>query len=192
MQKRYRVKSVIQTNLTDEEFVQICKQSFKESIIICSFFIGISAILLIVFFFFAHNGVYYHLLTVFTLFSMVPSVMALSMIFGMNPYDPSFVKEYLSCGSFKDWITYAERRDCISHAAIISKEITSEKRKIVELCLAPMELRYYNEESNVMRTFSLKERDKKNVRFLEDKELEEDEAIIDLSEKEVVIYLKNY
>ncbi|CUO96957.1 Uncharacterised protein [Anaerostipes hadrus] len=191
MQKKYRVKDVIPTKLTDEEFVQICKQSFKESIIIYLFFIGISAALLIVLFFFAYNGVYYHLLTVFTLFSMVPSVMAFSMILGANPYEPSFVQEYLNCKSFKDWITYAERRDCISHAAIISKKITSENRKIVELCLDPMELRYFDEKFNVMRALSLKESYQKDIRFLKKKELKEDEAVIDLSGKEVVIYLKN-
>lgn len=122
---------------------------------------------------------------------MVPSVMFFSMILGVNSYEPSFVKEYLSCESFKDWITYAERRDCISHAVIISKKITIKNRKIVELCLDPIELRYFDEESNVMRAFSLKERDKENIKFLEDKEFNEDEVIIDFSGKEITIYLRN-
>ena len=113
------------------------------------------------------------------------------MILGVNSYEPSFVKEYLSCESFKDWITYAERRDCISHAVIISKKITIKNRKIVELCLDPIELRYFDEESNVMRAFSLKERDKENIKFLEDKEFNEDEVIIDFSGKEITIYLRN-
>lgn len=38
-----------------------------------------------------------------------------------------------------------------------------------------MELRYFDEESNVMRAFSLKE----TIRFLENKEIKENEAIID-------------
>lgn len=46
----------------------------------------------------------------------------------------------------KDWITYAEKRDCISYSAIILKKITSKNRKVVELCLNSM----------VMRAFSLK------------------------------------
>lgn len=75
----------------------------------------------------------------------------------------------------KDWITYAEKRDCISHSAIILKKITSENRKVVELCLNSMELRYFDEESNVMRTFSLKG----NYQILENKEIKENEAIID-------------
>lgn len=191
MQKRYRVKGIHHSNLTDEEFIQICKQSFKESIISYSFFIGINAILLIVFFFFAHNGTYYHLLTVSTFFSMAPSVMALSMILGVNPYEPSFVKEYLSCESFKDWIIYAERRNCISYTAIISKKLINENRKIVELCLDPMELRYFDNESNVMRVFSLKENYQNNINFLENKDLKEDEAVIDLTGNEIAIYLRN-
>lgn len=191
MQQKYRVKKIIHSDLTDEQFVQICKQSFKESLIIRSFFVGINAILLIVFFSFAHNGAYYHLLTISTLFSMAPGVMSFSIILGVDPYGPSFVKEYLNCESFKDWITYAERIDCISHAAIISKKIISENSEIIELCVDPMELRYFDEYSNVMRAFSLKENVQGNIRFLENKELNEDEAIIDLSGKEVVIYLKN-
>lgn len=91
----------------------------------------------------------------------------------------------------KDWITYAERRNYISYSAIISKKITSENRKIVELCLNPMELRYFEEESNVMRVFSLKGNYQKDIRFLEIKEIKENETIIDLSGKEVMIYLKN-
>lgn len=42
-----------------------------------------------------------------------------------------------------------------------------------------MELRYFDEESNVMRAFSLKGNYQKDIRFLEIKEIKENETIID-------------
>lgn len=184
----YKVVKVIKNDISDNQFIDLCKCSFRKHIIVCTFLIVLCISLQ-----FATYRVWGGeepptIVWFIAMLSLFPGFIALMHLAG-NMAGKGLIIERMECKSLKDWVVFAERQVCDPKGIILTKRLMSEDKEVVEVCLDSKELRCKNTKTGNVEIFCLDNPFKEEFVFKKKSELADDEIILDLSDKELIAYL---
>lgn len=187
----FKSVSTIKKDLSDTEFINLCKKSLYRTVAVCTVIISIS-ILLWLGIILNYNNIEEAPITLSALgyFSTVPFLIAIMILMG-NLSGGGMLIEYLECKSIKDWVKFAERQVWKSDGTILSKRLEVDNKEIIEVCLESKELRCLNLNTGNIEIIELNNTFKEKVTFVEKDSLADNELQLDLSKEDIIAYVNS-
>lgn len=124
----FEIENVRQTEISDEEFIAMCKKSYKKITGICFLillaYIGIALLV----FSDQSNNLFIKLFG----FGSIPGFISFVMLFG-NFSSYGIIQTYIDCKTIDDWILFAKTSTFIQDRIILAKYLQANKLRAIKL-----------------------------------------------------------